>query len=479
MQKVKIFGMCLLVFFLALALMTPAVWAAEEYKVTVMDLREHKGLFDDPRPYLKTLSYKKILPPEVYARLTYDVEAMKKLWAEIVGFRALDVVGKIAPEIKPGTYTYKDKERYPELKELMTQDYYKRFNPGAPPFAGNFPEIKIVPTRQYYYALPIAEATKKNMGKTKLDDKGLIREETYMAGHPFPRPSGKFKANQIIYNWLKRYWGWDSQYLIQDSKGFAGSLREDNSQTAEGWMVRFKGRLTIEPYGWFDERAQNLGEDRIFNYKFLGPRDMFGNVITSLKYLGADKFDRMMLYVNVLRRVRVMSATDLQDVVGGADTIYADSEIFSQKLSATQFPYKCEVIAEREYLLPVTPLDGSGYMSSKGLELRDYEWERRPVYVVKMTQLDKNFVYSKRILYIDKETFMLHFVENYDQKGRLYRTSESISSFIPEMGMFIYGDNLCRDHVDKHSSWVRTFFTPAPWINRKHISVRGLFVKGK
>ena len=59
---------------------------------------------------------------------------------------------------------------------------------------------------------------------------------------------------------------------------------------------------------------------------------------------------------------------------------------------------------------------------SKKIEWRNIEFERRPVYVVQLTQQDPNYVYSKRIMYIDKETFYLFYVENYDQKKRLYRS---------------------------------------------------------
>lgn len=479
MRKAKIIAMCFLVCSLALGIMMPPVCAGEEFKMTALDVREHKGLLDDPRPYLKGL-YKKILPPEIYAKLTYDVEAMKKLWAEIVGFKAPDVVGKIAPEIKPGTYSYRDKEKYPGLKELMIPDSYnRRFKPGGPPHAGNFPEIKVIPTRQYYWALPVGEATKKYEGHTKLDDQGIMRDETYMAGYPFPRPSGKFKANQIIYNWLRRYLNWESNYLSLDSICLTGDLRKDNDLMMAGWNVRFQGRVLIEPYGWLDERAQKLNEYRGFAYKYLGPRDMFGNILASIQYSEPDKFDQMMLYVNVLRRMRVLSATDIQDVVGGADCLYCDNELFSQKLSKTVFPYECEVIAEREYLIPFATLDGSGYLSSKGYEYHNLEFERRPMYVVKMAQLDKNFVYSYRILYIDKETFMLYYIENYDQKGRLYRNSEAMAMFLPKMGMFNIHDVLYRDHIDLHNTWFRVFITPAPWVGRKQVSLGSLFRKGK
>src|SRR4030043_867277 len=131
MKKVKIFVPCFVVLFLVLGVMVPILWAEEEYKVTAQELEKYKKMLDDPRPYLKELTYKKILPPEVYAKLTFDVEEMKKLWAEIVGFKAPDEVGKIAPEIKPGTYSYKDPSKCPGVKEWKIPLYYEFFKEGG------------------------------------------------------------------------------------------------------------------------------------------------------------------------------------------------------------------------------------------------------------------------------------------------------------------------------------------------------------
>jgi len=261
--------------------------------------------------------------------------------------------------------------------------------------------------------------------------------------------------------------------------GFTRSLRIDQEMLADSAELRLKGRVFMEPYGWYDKRAKKLGEQKGFNFSYLAPRDMYGNVISSCSYFDPNKYDLMMVYVNVLRRVRVLSATDIQDAIGGADYIYADAGGFGQKLSSKIFPYKIEVIAEREYLVPSATLDGSEYMSSRGFELRNCEFERRPMYVVKMTQLDKNFVYSYRIVYIDKETLMLNFIENYDQKGRLYRSVRGLRPFIREMGMFGFGMGLGYDHLDLHSSFTFGYNVPAPWVNRSHISLRGLVLRGK
>jgi hypothetical protein len=456
-----------------------AVWAAPRYNVTFETFDKQKASFDDPRPVMANLSFKKILPSDVYSKLTYDVEAMKRSWADVVGFKAPDVVGKIAPDIKPGTYTYKDKERYPGFKELMWQDAYKRFAAGGPPHVGNMPEIKVVPTRQYYWALPIAEATKMNTGKTALDKDGYLVDQSYEAGHPFPRPSGKFKATEIIYNWLKCYYNGDSTIILANPMGFTKGLKKDFDGVSSFVFLRLQGRVLTEPHGWLDKRASERREFNSVSMLDDAPRDRYGNVFNSLQYTDPNKFDQDLVFINAMRRIRKMSATDTQDPVAGQDIIYDDNQGFSQKLTPRRYPYKIELIGEREYLVPAPTIDGSRYLSSKDFAFYNMEFERRPVYVVKMVQQDRTYVYSTRILYIDQETFLLYYIENYDQKGRLYRTMDNFPGFYPEMGVFFSTGFLARDHIDLHSTYGRHFAFPAKWLSRENIDMGALTKKGK
>ena len=310
-------------------LMVSATCIAEEYNVTCEQIENHKAFFDDPRPIFKEWGHKKLLPSDVYTKMSYDVAAMKQAWAEVVGFKAPDVVGKIAPEINPGVYTYQDKEKFPGLKTLMIPLHYDTFfKPGGSPHAGNFPKIEIVPTRQYYYALPIAEATKKYMDKTRLNDRGYLIPESYEAGFPFPRPSGKFKGQQIMYNWEMRDTMWDNSTGLQHAMGFKKNLKNDFDSLANFWFLKLQGRVMTEPYGWYDERARKSGEIRALTFMNLAPRDFYGNILNSLCYMDADKFDQYQAYINVLRRIRKLSGTDLQDQAVGQDTILDDFEGF-------------------------------------------------------------------------------------------------------------------------------------------------------
>ena len=478
MKEFKMLAMGFLCLFLALIITATTIWAVERFEVSHEDMEKYKRRIDDPRPfYTDTGYYKKILPPDLYRRITYPVEDMERVWAEVVGFKAPNVVGKIAPEIKPGKYTYMDKAKYP-FEKLMMKQMYDRFNPPGKGtrHAANFTEIEVVPTRQYYYALPIAEATKKNMGRAQLDNQGYLTMDSHknIAGYPFPRPEGKFKAQQIIYNWVKKYMFTESYYHLDYGLGFNKDRRIDGEYSGLALGVRAQGRVQFEPLGWFDNRAQQQLENDIYHYSMLSPRDYYGIIVNTTYYLEPNKYDLVLMYIPSLRRIRKLTATDTQDPAAGSDQIYDDGNGFTQKITPLRYPYKYDVIGEGEYLAPVAG-DGSCYLSSKdGYTLKNLQFERRPMWVVQMIQLDKNYVYGKRIWYVDKETFLIWDIENYDQKGRLYRVSSQLWGFIPEMGMFNMFNALAADHIDTHCGYYQTRQYPAPWLTRGDISMSGM-----
>jgi hypothetical protein len=453
------------------------------YLPTIDQLLNQKAKYDDPRPYLTTMGPKQILPPEMYAKLSWDVDKMKKAWAEVRGFKSTDAVGVISPEIKPGKYIWQDKEKHPGLKALMWKDLYEnRFKQGGPPHGGCIPEFELVPTRQYYFAMPITEATKANEGKTKLTNEGYFMPETWEGGYPFPKPSGKFMAQQIMFNIERRYlaWGLNFYILCPNLHGYTKDFTLDFDGAYDVTHIRLAGRVMAPPYGFFDDRAKTRGEFKNFILGFLAPRDVAGAAQNALYYLGAGESDQQMIYLPSLRRIRKLTATDTQDPIMGQDQIYDDNEGWMQKLSPTRYPYKYEVLEEREYLVPAPTQDGAEYIKREGLEFMNLKFERRPLYVIKLTQLDPNYVYSYRIFYVDKETFNFFHIENYDQKGRLYRTWDGNYSFFPEMGMFSWSGmlNVMRDHIDLHSGVQQPYQLPAFWT-REDVSLKGLVDKSK
>ncbi len=189
------------IFWFILILLPVVLWAEEDLpdpESYFFSGRKAKKSLDDATDLFVTHPLKSFLPPEIRDLITFDKENMKKETAELMGFTGPELVGKIAPEIKPGKYTYKALEKYPGLRELFPPLFAEHFiKSGGPPLVANIPEFEIIPTRQFHLYMPLIEATKKNLGKTKLDKDGYIDPWSWEGGVPFPRPSGALKAQQV------------------------------------------------------------------------------------------------------------------------------------------------------------------------------------------------------------------------------------------------------------------------------------------
>ena len=253
-----------LILCLGVALLPLAAWAEDWTDVDPMDwlpkaeeADAQKATTNDQRDLFKTWHPRSFVPPDMWKAITFDQEEMKKQTKEILGFSSPELVGKIAPEIKPGKYTYEDLEKHPGLKELFTPVIYKTIKKGGPPFVCSIMDFVIEPTRQLHWALPIAAATKKNMGAAKLDGEGYIVPKSWQGGVPFPRPSGEFKAQQVYYNMEKRMSGWDAcNYLTGVGLALDKNLKVDKYNKYMRKEIRWMGRSFMPPFGWYDERAE-------------------------------------------------------------------------------------------------------------------------------------------------------------------------------------------------------------------------------
>jgi hypothetical protein len=463
--------------FLVIVLMAGPGWGFDRYTFTCSEFAEVKSLLDDPRPYLKETNYlKTFIPDEVWEKVTYDEGAMKALWAEVVGFKAPEVVNKTCPEIQPGRYTLEDREKYP-FKELMPPLLYQKFNaPGAagPNHAGNFTEFEIVPTRQYYWNIPIAEATKNNIGKIEQDDQGYLPPGNVNA-YPFPRPSGEHKAMQILYNHQRGYLSGEDSLIVEILYGVNKNFKIDHVGKGEVALLRLGGRAWFPPFGYLDATAEKNYEQYAWLYRVLDPRDFYGNVYFFIGYNNPRKDVSVLAYVNFLRRVRKLSSSDKQDQAVGQDIANDDADGFTQAMNPDEFPYEYSVLDEREFLVPAHQMDGSEYFDSKEkFVLKNVKLERRPMWVVEAKQLDRNYIYSKRVFYFDKETLQMLMTEMYDQKGRLYRAIVWTRTFYKPMGYTSQGLFQYLDFIDVHSTILLDPAIPAPFLTRSDVSLRSV-----
>jgi len=475
-----------LVLWLSATLLPSTAWTAgelpypETYLPSTEEIMAQKASYDDKRNLFETFHPKDVLPPEVWKWMHFDVEEMKKQTAEILGFTSPELVGKISPEIKPGKYTYKDVEQSPALQELFTPVLLKHVKAGGPPFVCNIMDFEIEPTRQLHWSLPLCELTKQNLGGAKLDKDGYIVAKSWQGGTPFPRPSGKFKAQQVYYNMEKRSQSYDNcNKLTGEGLAFDKTLTIDKYNKYARNVARLQGRSFFPPFGWFDKRAERRGEFKADCVLLYEPRANRGLLRLLIKYDDPYKMDPQIMYLPMIRRLRKMSSTDTQDPNG--DAAYDDTAFLSQKITPKRYPYKFDIIDEREYLLPISYSNGKAWVDKKnGYGIRELGLMRRPCWVLQMTQLDKNYVYSKRIYYLDKETYQAAWGEFYDQKGRLYRRYNVSFSFVPECGQCIPNGTPAWqvDHIDTHSSFQTLVQMPASWP-RSEFNMENLIRRGK
>jgi len=476
----------MVILFFSAALLPLAAWAAEDwpapetYLPSADEMMKKKATYDDKTDLFVTFHPKDVLPPEMWNRIHWDIDKMQELWAELIGFKSPDRVGKIAPEIKPGKYSYQDMEKYPGFKELFPEYIYKTVKAGGPPIVCNVMDFELEPTRQFFMAMPAAEITKQRLGKTNLDKDGYLVPGSWGGGFPFPRPSGEFKAQQVYYNFEKTINNFEENYLLTgEGLAFDKNLTVDKYNKYERRMVKLMGRSFMAPFGWYDERAEKRGEFNADTVMIYEPRANRGLVTMLLRYDDINKLDPMMMYLPQMRRIRKMSSSDTQDPSG--DAAYDDMGFLRQKITPKRYPYTFEIIGEREYLLPWSYNAGKAWVDSKnGYALRDISFMRRPCYVLQMTQQDPNYIYSKRIYYMDAEMFLPSQAEFYDQKGRLYRTYNIARSFLPESGQVLsHGMPAWQvDYIDSHSSIQVLTVVPAHW-SRTDFNMQNLIKKGK
>jgi hypothetical protein len=323
--------------------------------------------------------------------------------------------------------------------------------------------------------LPLAEASLKNMGKTKLDKDGYILPDTFVGGFPFPRPSGEHMVQQMLYNWQKHRKDTENTVNFDLTLGVNSKWNIDHRGTAHYLWLRVEGRVMYPPYGWFDERAKSQGEELLQSYIVFSPRDLYGNVYAGAFYNDPRKTIMMLAYVNMLRRVRKLSSTDRMDQAVGQDISFDDADGFAQQLNPDVYPYEYKVIEEREYLVPAYTFDCASWLDSKDkFRWKGLKFERRPVWVIEMKQKDPNYIYSKRIGYFDKETLMPLLWEFYDQKGRYYRTFEGEWGVVAPLGYLnqVHGSNA--DWIDVHSTWTFAPAYPALWLTRDDMSMKSM-----
>ncbi|WP_439685521.1 DUF1329 domain-containing protein [Cupriavidus oxalaticus] len=272
----------------------------------------------------------------------------------------------------------------------------------------------------------LLQATEKYAGQAKFDP--ATREVTgYMAGIPFPKISESDPAagEKIMWNFYYAPQEGDTVYNRYFLLNVSG---EKGLETKQDWIFQrffFKNRVSAdEPVvgdGTITAKTFNLAQY---------PEDIKGIGTFTVRY-DSPKLEDNWAYLKSARRARRLSGGAWMDPVGGSDMLGDDIEVINARPSWYQ---KYKLVGTR-WVLAITNSKTTIHDASKAgkpgeFPLTDLEnpphwnpvqkWQPREVYVVEGTPPAEH-PYSKRVLYVDKETFRPYFSENYDKKGEFWK----------------------------------------------------------
>jgi len=283
--------------------------------------------------------------------------------------------------------------------------------------------LNIGPYRRIVLPQAYIAATQQNAGSVKLVDDGR-RLEGYVAGLPFPSVdvNEPDAATKIMWNYYYRPYFTDD-YAWRNFAADTGVLNDDRGMGIErDYAVRHFGRLFYNGRLYIDPKPELPNPEGI-RYKeltgpILEPLDLKGIGSLSYRFLDLNEQDRTWLYTPTLRRVRRLSTAQRSDSVFGQDTDLDSYYGYSGNIAWMSW----RLLGEKEVLgafhAEHSPVQ---WCPDRGDFAFCDRWEPRQVYIIEGVSKVPQYAYSKRVLYIDKETYSVLYMDAYDHAGALWK----------------------------------------------------------
>ena len=270
---------------------------------------------------------------------------------------------------------------------------------------------------------PYLDATEKYASQVRLSDDGM-KLQNYVAGMPFP----KIDTNDPRVA-LKIMWNYEYKPYVTDD----GDARNFDADTGP---INANGPMTVERHFLVDHIRTLNYNGRVFldpkpelpnpdgvRYKsslhpVLEPFDLKGVGSLSIRYIDPSRQDDTWLYLPQLRRVRRLSSAQRSDALFGQDTDVDSYGGYAGQIAWMNWKF----LGERKILAPfhaehypVQWCPGAGNFAFCD------KWEPRDAYVLLGTSKLPQYAYGSRLLFIDKDTYLVAFSDITDHEGQLWK----------------------------------------------------------
>ena len=307
-------------------------------------------------------------------------------------------------------------------------------------------KFKVVPYKKIEWNKAYRDATEKYASQVKLGADGRSIEG-HVAGMPFPKidANDPNAAVKIMWNYEYRPYGTDDVDL-RNFDADTGPLGDGPMGIERHYLLDhlrtllYNSRLYVDPKPDLPNPDKVRGKSSL--HPILEPFDLKGVGLTSVRYLDPDRQDDTWLYLPTLRRVRRLSSAQRSDALFGQDTDVDSYSGYAGQIGWFSWKY----LGEKSVLgsfhsekFPVEYCPGSGDFAFCD------NWEKRDVYVIEGVAKQPQYAYGKRVLFIDKETYLITYSDIYDRAGQLWKVWMNQYGFrkqAPVSGAIEYADEM-------------------------------------
>ncbi|SDG38777.1 Protein of unknown function [Pseudomonas benzenivorans] len=315
-----------------------------------------------------------------------------------------------------------------QFKEILDPAFYDFIEKG-------WAELKVGETTSFDLPASYIEATRQHMDKVQLGAKpGEISGA--VAGRPFPQEpdaSDPRAGEKLAWNFKYGY-NWGDSAAVSP---FYWKFRDMNSGKVERTIkfdfhfLNFTRRVDQDP-----KPAITPNPSQLFRGIYVKVQEPYDVRNTQLLIHRAEddlKRDNSWLYLGFQRRVRRLATGQVTDAFLGSDLMIEDFEGYNGRISDMKWTYK----GTRFMLMPFynhndLALDSETHKDSDGYQMVAFggqggcfpniTWQLRKVYEVESVPVEASHPLSKRVHYMDAQTFAVSRTISYDRKGAQWKT---------------------------------------------------------
>ena len=330
-----------------------------------------------------------------------------------------------ADGLAPGNY---DQQRIQDLTAYLAPGVIERFD---------FPEldVEIAETRSHAPHQLYRDATARYVDQATINKDGQL--EGYTAGQPFSpqaivaataEKAGTMVAWNQIHRW--QYYGYRMRetamaYVKPTAAGATGQLLDGmvgggnvDRHLALTYHRVYLSKLATLPDQ--DYRMDVTGSDELLykeHMEFLAPFDLAGTQFIIERPLIQSHGDQVNSYLASERRVRRLSAKERSDSFMGTIWTLDDFEGFSGLVTDNTWTLLGHKVIPSILNSKQASAQSHGPTSTIPLD----RWQLRPSYVVEAVPQWDGHPYSRRLMFIDKETFGIGLALIFDRNDELYK----------------------------------------------------------